>query len=388
LALSEPELSRLSHQGEALLTRSESLLVSQMMRDTPFLVVDRQRLERNLCAMHEHATTIGVSLRPHAKTHKSPDIARLQLQHGAVGLTVATVGEAECMVELAACTDLFIAFPLWAVGLRAQRLCALARKARLRVGVDSVDAVQRLAAAVGAGGADAAPLAVAVEIDCGHHRSGVPPERAAEIASAAIALGLVVDGVFTFPGHSYAAGMRERAAADEVVALKTARDLLVAAGIPCPVVSGGSTPSVAFVSSSSSVLTEIRPGVFCFGDAQQFELGSIAASDIALTAHATVVSRRDGVAIVDAGSKILGADRPAYASGFGRVLDCLEARIVALSEHHATIHFGSAEVPALGSVLRIVPNHVCNAVNLVDELVVRGAADESVWRVAARGKNV
>ncbi|MFN4001179.1 alanine racemase [Microcella sp.] len=355
------------------------------MRDTPYLVVDETLLEANLSAMAAHARALGVALRPHAKTHKTPEIAHRQIAHGAVGLTVATVGEAVVFAD-AGVDDLFIAYPIWAVGPRAPRLRDLAGRVRLRVGADSVEGVRMLADAVHSGRAGAPPLAIAVEVDSGHHRSGIAPERAVEVATAALEAGLLVDGVFTFPGHSYGSGAAAPAAGDEAAALAIARDALVAAGIPCPVVSGGSTPSAR--AADGGVLTELRPGVYLFGDAQQWELDTIEPSAIALTARATVVSRREGVAVVDAGSKILGADRASYASGYGRLLDHPDARITALSEHHATIAFPpDAVVPALGTGLRVVPNHVCNAVNLVDELVVeRGGTEAGVWPVAARGR--
>lgn len=356
------------------------------MRDTPYLVIDEALLEANLAAMAAHARALGVALRPHAKTHKTPELARRQLTHGAVGLTVATVGEAEVFAD-AGVDDLFLAYPIWAAGPRAERLHALAGRVRLRVGADSVESVRMLAAAVHAGRPDAVPLAIAIEVDSGHHRSGIPAERAVEIAAAALDAGLLVDGVFTFPGHSYGSGAAAPAAGDEAAALATARDALVAAGIPCPVVSGGSTPSAR--AADGGVLTELRPGVYLFGDAQQWELGTIEPAMIAFSARATVVSRRDHVAVVDAGSKILGADRAAYASGYGRLLDFPDARITALSEHHATITFPAGSVvPPLGSELRVVPNHVCNAVNLVDELVVqRDGVEVGTWTVAARGRN-
>jgi D-serine deaminase-like pyridoxal phosphate-dependent protein len=365
------------------------------MRDTPYLAVDVQRLEANLAAMAAHAAARAIALRPHAKTHKSLEVAHRQLAHGAVGLTVATVAEAEIFAA-GGCRDLFLAYPIWAEGPRAERLHALARTARLRVGADSVEGVWMLAAAVRAGRRGdapasapegAAPLAIAVEVDSGHHRSGLVPERAADVAAAALDAGLAVDGVFTFPGHSYGLGAGAAAAADEAQALAIARDALTAAGIPCPVVSGGSTPSAE--AAQGGVLTELRPGVYAFGDAQQWELGSCTAESIALIAQATVVSRREGVVVVDAGSKVLGADRPGWASGFGRVLELPAARITALSEHHATIALPpGAKAPALGSRLRLVPNHVCSAVNLADELVIeRDGVEQGAWPVSARGAN-
>jgi D-serine deaminase-like pyridoxal phosphate-dependent protein len=146
------------------------------------------------------------------------------------------------------------------------------------------------------------------------------------------------------------------------------------------VLSGGSTPSLA--ATHAAPLSEIRPGVSVFGDAQQWELGTMTPDEIALTVHATVVSHAGGRLVLDAGSKVLGADRAAYATGFGRLLDHPDARIVLLSEHHAVAEM-AGPLPALGSTVRVVPNHVCATVNLVDHLRV---GDEE-WAVAARGRN-
>jgi D-serine deaminase-like pyridoxal phosphate-dependent protein len=131
------------------------------------------------------------------------------------------------------------------------------------------------------------------------------------------------------------------------------------------------------------VLNELRPGVYVFGDAQQVELGTIGFEGVALTVAATVVSHAGGRAITNAGSKALGADRSAWATGYGRVLETPEARIVALSEHHSTIEW-PGPLPSLGSKVLLVPNHVCNAVNLADSYVL---TDGGTWPVAARGRN-
>jgi len=349
------------------------------MRDTPYLAVDVDLLESNLARMAAHARHLGVALRPHAKTHKSPELARRQLAHGAVGLTVATVGEAEIFAAHGI-DDLFIAYPIWAVGPRAERLRSLASRIRLRVGVDSLDGLGMLLAS-------RAAVALSIEVDSGHRRSGVAPNAAAALARAALDAGLEVDGVFTYPGHSYAPERQTSAATDEQWALAVARDGMLEQGIPCPVVSGGSTPSAEHV--VPGVLTELRPGVYPLLDAQQWELGTTEPERIALTVHATVISVRGSRVIVDAGNKVLGADRLAFATGFGRLPGHREARIVALSEHHATIEFPpGATVPALGDRLHLAPNHVCSAVNLADTLVaVHHDGREEEWAVAARGAN-
>lgn len=351
------------------------------MTDTPYLVVDAARLEANIRAVAEYAHAAGVQLRPHAKTHKCAEIARRQLEAGAVGLTVATIGEAEAFAD-AGCPDLFIAYPLWLTRGKGQRLRALADRVSLRLAVDSVGGATQLATEL-----SGAAVEVVVEVDSGQHRTGVAPILAGEVAMAASTAGFAVVGVFTFPGHGYAPGDGRRLAAEqESAALTVAADALRSRGIEPRVRSGGSTPTVAF--TAAGTLTEIRPGVYPFNDAQQVELGSCGFGEVALWANATVVHRAGGTRIVvDAGSKILGADRAAWASGFGRLLDHPTARITALSEHHATIDFeGAPNVPVeLGDIVRLVPNHVCNAVNLVDELVIAGT--DVRWPIIARGAN-
>jgi D-serine deaminase-like pyridoxal phosphate-dependent protein len=349
---------------------------------TPSLVVDRDVLEGNIARMTEIAHARGLRLRPHVKTHKVVEIARMQLAAGAEGITVATVAEAEVFVA-AGCADVFIAYPLWVDPARGARLRALAARASVQVGVDSVEAAVMLARnTAGPQG----PPPVLVEVDSGHHRTGVEPGQAGQVAAGAARAGLEVRGVFTFPGHGYGPGMPARAAAEEARALEEAARSVRAAGLSVKVVSGGSTPTAEL--SDPAALTEIRPGVYVFGDAQQWELGRCGPAELALTVATTVVSRSGDRVVVDAGSKVLGADRPAWASGFGRVPDIPDARIVALSEHHATIRFPEGvPPPPLGTVLRVAPNHVCAAVNLADELIVAGDGPGVTWRVAARGAN-
>lgn len=351
--------------------------------ETPALVVDARVLDENIRAMAERADRLGVRLRPHAKTHKSPEIARRQRDAGATGLTVATLAEAEVFAG-AGFTDLFLAYPLWADPAKGRRLRALTEWADLAVGVDSPEGARALAAQLGAA---CARVRVVLEVDSGHHRTGVAPRAAGALADQARHLGLPVAGVFTFPGHGYSPGGRERAARQEAAALTAAAAALEAHGIAADVRSGGSTPTAAL--AERSAMTEMRPGVYVFGDAQQLELGTIEAGQVALTALATVVSHAGGRLVLDAGSKVLGADRPGWASGYGRLLDHLDARITGLSEHHAVVDWaGEGPPPDIGSRVRVVPNHCCNAVNLADTLLV--CSDGVLvdrWPVAARGAN-
>ena len=343
---------------------------------TPFLRVDEARLRANVAQAAERAAAAGVALRPHAKTHKCVEIARLQLEAGAVGLTVATIGEAEAFAEHGV-EDLFIAYPLWLTDDAARRLRDLADRVDLAIGIDSAESAQRAARLL-----DGTGVVAMVEVDSGHHRTGAPPLDAGRLAAAAVEAGLPVRGVYTFPGHSYAPDGRAAAATDEARALTEAVESFREAGLEPDVVSGGSTPSLA--DSDTGVLTELRPGVYVFGDAQQWELGSMPPEEIALVCRATVVSHASGHLVLDAGSKALGADRAAWATGWGRLPAYPDARVVQLSEHHGVVDLAGAGLPALGTQVDVVPNHVCNAVNLADEL--RTDSGER-WAVVARGRN-
>jgi D-serine deaminase-like pyridoxal phosphate-dependent protein len=352
---------------------------------TPYLRIDTARLKANVEGTARAAAAAGVALRPHAKTHKCVEIARLQLDAGAVGLTVATLGEAEVFVDHGV-QDVLVAYPLWLDDDGARRLVGLAERASLTIGVDSVQAVANTARRVPG-------LKVLVELDSGQHRSGVAPDDAGALAAAAAEAGLDVRGAFTFPGHGYSPGGRASAARDEAAALAAAAESFRAHGLEPDVLSGGSTPTLSStletvsMSSSDGSATEQRPGVYCFGDAQQWELGAMDADDLALACHATVVSHAGGRVVLDAGSKALGADRASYSTGSGRLLDHPEARLVQLSEHHCVVEWRGGALPLLGSRLRVVPNHVCVAVNLADVLWADLDGRLEPWSVAARGRN-
>ena len=353
---------------------------------TPATLVFADRLERNLVGMAAMATSSGMALRPHAKTHKCVEIARRQMALGARGLTVATVGEAEILTSsgggggaASGVDDVFVAYPLWPSDDLVARLRALADRVRVTVGADNPEAVLRLAPLAGR-------VRIMVEVDCGLGRSGVPPAGAALVAEMAERAGLEVGGVFTFPGHSYGPGAAAGAAADEAAALDEAAGVLAAAGFDRVERSGGSTPSAHL--AQPGTLSELRPGVYVFNDAQQVELGVVTMEEVALMVAATVVSRpAPGRIVLDAGAKVLGPDRAAWASGHGLLPDWPDARIVGLWEHHAVVAI-AGPAPALGDVIAVVPNHVCTAVNLVPELlVVENARVVERWPVAARAAN-
>jgi D-serine deaminase-like pyridoxal phosphate-dependent protein len=346
---------------------------------TPATLVLADRMESNLAAMAAFADEIGVDLRPHAKTHKCREIARRQIALGAVGLSVATLGEAEMLIGSAEIDDFFIAYPFWAESDSIARLQDLAGHAKISVGLDSAEAAGRLAELSGR-------IAAVIEVDCGLGRSGVAPTNAVAVAQAADRAGLDVAGVFTFPGQSYSPGGAASAARNEASALMAAAELLGEAGFQNQVRSGGSTPSARAVRRGE--LTELRPGVYVFNDAQQVELGTVPMDEVALIVVGTVVSRpAPGRIVLDAGAKVLGPDRPAWASGHGRLAEFPGARITGLWEHHTVVQIEEPG-PRLGEQVAIVPNHVCTAVNLVPTLTVvdKGRVVDE-WQVVARAAN-
>jgi D-serine deaminase-like pyridoxal phosphate-dependent protein len=355
--------------------------------ETPALVVDLDRLLGNIDRMAEVARSRGLALRPHAKTHKCPQIADLQRQAGAAGLTVATLSEAEVFAA-AGFTDLLIAYPVFPGGAKADRLRRLLDVAELHVGVDN--AAGAAAVATAAGGRT---VRVLLEVDSGQHRTGVAASDAVALAQACGSLGLEVHGVFTHGGHSYAGpDAPAGAAVDEGAALAEAHSSLLAAGFDVSVVSAGSTPTAG--AQRPAQVTEERPGSYVFHDRQQLALGACTRDQVALSVAATVVSVGHGRFVIDAGSKALASDRPPWLRGHGAVAalgdgpGLGDALVVTLSEHHGIVE-GASRLPAVGDQVLVTPNHVCTVVNLFDEYVVtRAGTVVDRWPVAGRGRNL
>lgn len=349
--------------------------------ETPALVVDLDRLCRNIDAMSRAVASRGLRLRPHAKTHKCIEIAEMQRDAGADGLTVATLSEAEVFAA-AGFTDLLLAYPVFPSGDKARRLQRLLDLTNLYVGVDNLAGAEVVARA-----AQGRAVHVVLEVDCGQHRTGVDPSDVARLAQGCDALGLQVAGVFTHGGHSYAdPDAPSRAAEDEGRALVRAHAELQAVGFAASIVSAGSTPTTG--SDRPPQVTEERPGSYVFYDRQQLALGACRRDQIALCVAATVVSTGPDRFVVDAGSKALGMDRPNWMLGHGAIPAREGAPVSRLSEHHGVVET-TFDPPAVGEVVLVTPNHVCNVVNLFDEyLVTQGGEVVDRWRVAARGRNV
>jgi D-serine deaminase-like pyridoxal phosphate-dependent protein len=253
----------------------------------------------------------------------------------------------------------------------------------MRVGVDNVAAIEALADAMGD---EPDRLQVVVEIDSGAHRSGAPPAAAGDLALAARKCGVVPIGVYTYPGHGcFGPASREPAAQDQHTALTAAVRSFGDAGITAEVVSAGSTPTVAF--STSSVITEIRPGEYVFCDLDNTRLGACEEDQIALFVAATVVS--DWVpdqVILDVGTKALGREGNPD-KGYGGIAG-KKAVLARLNEYHgfAAVPAGESR-PSVGTVVPVVPNHVCPVVNSFEELIVTDTEGTMLqrWPVAARG---
>ncbi len=362
--------------------------------DTPALVVDGAALRRNIERMQALADRFGVRLRPHTKTHKSPEIARLQVEAGAAGITVAKVGEAEVMAA-AGLGDILIANQV--IGApKLRRLVELAARVRLAVLVDSREGVAELARAFRVAGER---LDVLIEVDTGKGRCGLSDDAAiAALADAVADTGaLRLRGVETHEGH-----VPEGAGGpDELEARATAAgrrivevaEMLRGRGHTVEEVSVGSTPAAPYTASVPGV-TEMRPGTYVFNDVNQMRIDQATPDDCALAVLATVISRPSADrAVLDAGSKSLfaeparpGFDLPGY-DGFGYIREVPAARIVALSEEHAVVRVPEAGFPAIGAKVEIIPNHVCPAVNLHDELHLLDGEDVvTVWPIEARGK--
>jgi D-serine deaminase-like pyridoxal phosphate-dependent protein len=350
--------------------------------DTPEPVVILDTLLDNVTRMQKFADTRGLQLRPHVKTHKCLEIGRIQVDAGASGITAGTVREAEVFAA-DGFRDIFIAYPVWPAGTKPARIRRLAESVRLRVGVDNVGALDRLAAAMHGA---SARLEVVVEVDCGAHRSGVAPEQAGSLARHAAEVGLEPVGVYTYPGQGGTSREARKPAGDEqLAALKSAAQALRAVGIEPVVVSAGSTPTVAF--SDRAPITEIRPGEYVFCDLDNVRLGACDEDQVALFVTATVVSDTmpDHV-IADVGTKALGREGNPQ-KGYGRTLGVSDGRLLKLNEYHGFVAVDPVDRPVVGTVLPVVPNHVCPVVNNFDELVVTDAAGAQLerWKVAARG---
>jgi D-serine deaminase-like pyridoxal phosphate-dependent protein len=357
--------------------------------ETPALLLHLDVVERNLAHMADRARTLGVQLRPHAKTHKCVELGRLQVKHGARGLTVATLVEAEVFAH-AGFQDLTWAFPMDESHIPHARRIAEETGATLRVVVDDLGTARALA---GSG------LHVWLKVDCGYHRAGVDPASTYAL-DVACELGaeheLAFDGILSHSGHAY----RTTNKAEAARVAEQERSIMVGfagrlreQGVPVREVSVGSTPAMAAARDLTGV-TEARPGNYVFYDRTMVLIGCCEPGDVGVTVLATVVSHQPGAShfVVDAGALELSKDPgPAHVGpqAMGAVHGAPELTVAALSQEHGLIRAASpAELEGrftVGTRLELVPNHSCLAVAHFDEYhVVRGRGKEG--RVVDRWK--
>lgn len=327
--------------------------------DTPALYVDLDTLERNIRRMQEQCRVWNVALRPHVKTHKIPEIARMQLEAGAIGITVAKVGEAEVLPG----EDVLVAFPL--LKEKVPRLRELGKSRRVTVAIDSVEVAK-----------DLNGIRTLVEIDVGVGRCGAQsPEQAVEVAKACTDF----QGIFYWPSWLDEAGFQAACARVDAVL-----DALSTAGFEARIVSGGSTPGAAKTPLIPRT-TEIRPGTYVFYDASSIEANCCVEADCALRVLTTVVSTAvPGQCVIDGGSKTFSSDPTVGPGTFGHFIG-RPWTMRKMNEEHGYVEI--AERTHIGEKVWVVPSHVCPTVNLHDDVWYgRGGHVEGSWKVAARGR--
>ena len=352
---------------------------------TPCLVLDRDILLRNIGAMAQQLARHKVPLRPHMKTAKSIEVARLATAGQPGGITVSTLAEAEYFASHGI-TDI-----LYAVGITPQKLDQVAKLnnagAAVIVLTDDLDAASAIAA-------HPQPPRVLIEIDTGEGRGGITPDEGL-LLEMATRLGPHLAGVMTHAGHSYAGrGVADmvRIAETERAGVVRAAERLRQAGHAAPIVSMGSSPTALHAERLDGV-TEVRAGVYMFGDLFQAEINTHALDAIALTVLTSVIGRRPGRLLVDAGGLALSKDRSTADApkdyGFGLVLDIAgkrshgDAIIRRAYQEHGVVEADPAQpfdLP-IGAKLRIAPNHTCMTAAAHDRYYVVEGSDEvvAIW---------
>jgi D-serine deaminase-like pyridoxal phosphate-dependent protein len=356
--------------------------------DTPAVIVDLEILENNILSLSSYCRQQGLGLRPHTKTHKIPAIAKMQMESGCSGITVAKVGEAEVMAN-AGLDNILIAYPVLGPS-KLERLAKLAQTRKITVSLDSVEAVNGIAAAAKKAGCE---VNILIEFDMGMHRCGLQSvEELVRMARTVDELpGARFSGILFYPGHIWDLPAAQGAALQQLsLKIQEIREGLKKRGLGCETVSGGSTPT-AYNSHLVQGLTEIRSGTYVFNDMNEVGIRVCQLSQCALKVLVTVVSNAvAGSAMIDGGSKTFSGDRllSGDKTGFGHVVEHPQIKFVSMSEEHGHLDLTrSSYKPTVGEKFSIIPNHVCTCVNMHDQIYYhRKGIVEGSWIVEGRGK--
>ncbi len=359
--------------------------------ETPCIVLDMARVRRNGQTMQREADRAHCRLRPHIKTHKIPQLAQLQLSLGACGITCSKLGEAEIMSS-EGIGDIFIAYPLVGRSKLTRAMGLNRRVPRLIFGVDSLATARMLQEAACA---DGQMVEVRMELDTGAGRTGVPAEQGMALARAIRQMpNLKMTGIYTFKGLTFEGNPTldiQLAAHEEGILLQQMAGQLRSDGFPPLEISGGSTPTGVAVARTGAV-TEIRPGTYLFNDYMQVREGHCTTDDIAVRIYATVVSTpRPGFAVIDGGSKTFPMDTPldslpCFFPGYAVVEGHPNLQLRRMNEEHGILTSRTGDTGLrVGDTVRLIPIHVCTAVNLQNHVYLSENGTLQKASVAARG---
>jgi len=359
---------------------------------TPAVIIDTVKVENNINSMAQIAAQNKCNLRPHIKTHKIPELAKMQLEAGAVGISCAKLSEAEVMSD-AGIKDIFIAYPL-IEKQKIEKAIGLASKIRLILGVDSHENARLLSEIASACGVE---VEVRIEIDTGLKRTGVTENIALNLAGYIRKLpGLNLTGIYTYRGLVLDAKQtdnREAAGKQEGELLASLAKRLYDEGVEISDISVGSTPTAEFAAKIDGV-TEIRPGTYIFNDMMQVNVKSAAICDCAAMVLVSVISTpSEDRAVVDGGSKTFATDAkmesfPYFLKGYGKIVGHDDLILERLWEEHGVIISSRGKTNLkIGQKLMVIPNHICTTINLHDYVYFTDS-DFSFRkvRVEARGK--
>jgi D-serine deaminase-like pyridoxal phosphate-dependent protein len=338
--------------------------------ETPSVLIDLERMEQNITRMQARCDSLGLAFRPHIKTHKIPEIARMQIEAGAIGIACQKLSEAQVFVE-AGIDDILLPYNIVG-GHKTKRLADMALYNRVAVSADSQTVIEGLAEA---GKANEIALRVLVELITDQNRAGTTVEKAVALAQRIEAdEHLHFAGLLVYPSNASVRPL-----------LQEALGLLDEAGIGVDMVSGGGT-GAAFHAHEVPELTEIRVGTYVFNDWTTVLNGWATLEDCAMTVKTTVVSRpTEERAILDSGSKTLSSE--VNNGSYGYIVEYPQARIYRLNEEHAYVDVSDCDPrPKVGEIVHVIPVHTCVVTNLHNRLYgVRGDFVEVEWEVAARG---